>query len=42
MGGMVWYGEVLLVCVTKHYVDMIIMSIRLKAEEGSYPVSVLS
>ena len=40
--GMVWFGAVSLVCVTKHYVDMRITSIRIKACEGNVPVGVLS
>ena len=40
--GMAWCDVVLFICVTKHYVDMKIMSIRLKAYEGNLPVSALS
>ena len=40
--GVVWCGVALLICVTKHYVDMKIMSIRIQAWEGDSPMGVLS
>ena len=39
--GMVWCGAVSLFCVTKHYVDMKIMSICIKDCDCNLPVSVL-
>ena len=39
---MVWCGVVSLICMTKHYVDMKIMSIGIKACEGNLPVGVIS
>ena len=40
--GVVWWGVVSLICVTKHYVDMKIMSLGKKPYDGDLPLGILS
>lgn len=40
--GVVWCGAVSLICVTMYYIDMKIMSIRIKACEGDLPMGAIS